>query len=164
MKRLTERSDAALVKQTLSGTRTGFELLVQRHAGTARAMALAHVRTYSDAEDVVQEAFVEAFRCLNTLREPARFGAWLGALVRHRAARVKERRRREAQYAEAQAGAKSAVEPDLDRRELWMRVRQAVEGLEADAREVVVLHYFAGKTSREIGAILDVAPATIRKR
>jgi len=164
MKRLTQRSDAALVRQTLSGVQTSFEHLVERHACTARALALAHVRTYSDAEDVVQEAFVEAYRCLDTLQQPARFGAWLAALVRHRAARVKERRKREADYAESQVGAKTAVEPDVAQREIWTRVRLAVEELEPGAREVVVLRYFAGKSSREIGVILDLAPATVRKR
>ncbi len=164
MKRLMQRSDAALVRQTLSGVHTSFERLVERHAGTARALALAHVRSHTDAEDVVQEAFVEAFRCLDTLRDPSKFGAWLAGVVRHRAARVKERRKREAEYAESQSDAEPSVEPDVAQRELWLRVRQAVEELDADAREVVVLRYFAGKTSREIGNILDLTPAAVRKR
>jgi RNA polymerase sigma factor (sigma-70 family) len=159
-----KRSDAALVRQTLQGKRASFEELIQRHASMARALALAHVRVRDDADDVVQDAFVEAFRCLDTLRDPGKFGAWLAALVRHRAARVKAQRKRDADYAESQSGTESAVHPDPAQTETWTRVRQAVDELEAGAREVVVLRYFAGKSSREIGAILDLSPAAVRKR
>src|SRR6201990_1325874 len=55
--------------------------------------ALAQVRDFQQAEDIVQEAFVAAWSALPTLAEPAAFPGWLRGIVRHHAFRVLRRKR-----------------------------------------------------------------------
>lgn len=157
-------SDARLVRETLQGETDSFNGLVERYLGVAQALAFAHVRTHADAEDVAQESFLKAYESLDTLRDPAKFGSWLGAIVRHTAARIKERRLRDANYIESQDQSDSVVVPDPGQQEFRAQIRKEIEKLDVSMREVIVLHYFAGKSSKEISEILDVKPTTVRKR
>ena len=66
-------SDATLVTRVISGDPEAFEVLVFRHQKTAYAIARAHGVPASNLDDVVQEAFLKAFRDLGDLRDRARF-------------------------------------------------------------------------------------------
>lgn len=158
------RNDAVAVRRALAGDRNAFAQLVDRHDAAAVALAYARLRTRADAEDAAQEAWVQAYENLSTLREPERFGPWFAAIVRHCAARISTRRMREATHREQDAAPAVAYAPDPAARELRAHVRNAVEALDEPLREAVLLHYFAGQSSREIGAMLEVPAATIRKR
>ncbi|MEX2015988.1 MAG: sigma-70 family RNA polymerase sigma factor, partial [Candidatus Hydrogenedentales bacterium] len=158
------RNDAVAVRRALTGDRNAFARLVDRHDAAAVALAYARLRTRADAEDAAQEAWVQAYESLSTLRDPAKFGPWFAAIVRHCAARISTRRVRELAHREQDGSPEVAHAPDPAARELRAHVRNAVEALDEPLREAVLLHYFAGQSSREIGAMLDVPAATIRKR
>src|SRR5687767_15722915 len=74
--------DAALVARTLSGDSDAFEALVLRHQKKAHAVARAHGVAAGAIEDVVQDAFLAAFRDLGSLRDTAKFGPWLVSIAR----------------------------------------------------------------------------------
>ncbi len=75
--------DGDLVRLARAGDAAAFRLLVERHLPAARARA-AHLSARSDdVDDVVQEAFLQAFVALDRLRDPDRFGAWLAGIVRN---------------------------------------------------------------------------------
>ncbi|HLB08578.1 MAG TPA: RNA polymerase sigma factor [Gemmatimonadaceae bacterium] len=91
-----DESDEPLVRGTLAGDATAFESLVRRYRRAALARALSIVGNSFAAEDVAQDAFVQAYEQLATLREHARFGAWLLMIVHRRslnALRAEKRRR-----------------------------------------------------------------------
>ncbi|GMV93297.1 MAG: hypothetical protein AMXMBFR82_30750 [Candidatus Hydrogenedentota bacterium] len=164
MFRLFSTSDAQLVLQTLAGKREAFGTLVERYQPVAYAVAYARVHRHADAEDVAQESLLAAYQQLDTLRDPARFGAWLAGIARHCASRIRERRLRDATVAERHNGEELVVMPDHERRELWDLIRAEIDRLNEPDREVVMLHYFAGKSSREIAAVLDSSSDAVRKR
>jgi RNA polymerase sigma-70 factor (ECF subfamily) len=164
MFRLFSTSDAQLVLQTLAGKREAFGTLVERYQPVAYAVAYARVHRHADAEDVAQESLLAAYQQLDTLRDPARFGAWLAGIARHCASRVRERRLRDATVAERHNGEEPVVMPDHERRELWELIRAEIDRLNEPDREVVLLHYFAGKSSREIASVTDSTSGAVRKR
>ncbi len=164
MFRLFSTSDAQLVRQTLAGRRDAFGTLVERYRPVAYVVAYARVHTHTDAEDVAQESLLAAYQRLDTLRDPARFGAWLAGIARHCASRVRERRLRDATVAERHNGEEPVVMPDHERRELWELIRAEIDRLNEPDREVVLLHYFAGKSSREIASVTDATSGAVRKR
>jgi RNA polymerase sigma-70 factor (ECF subfamily) len=164
MFRLFSTSDAQLVRQTLAGKRDAFGTLVERYQPVAYAVAYARVHRHADAEDVAQESLLAAYQRLDTLRDPARFGAWLAAIARHCASRVRERRLRDATMAERHKGEEPTVMPDHERRELWELIRTEIDRLNEPDREVVLLHYFAGKSSQEIASVTDATSGAVRKR
>jgi RNA polymerase sigma-70 factor (ECF subfamily) len=92
----SDERDEALVRRALAGDAPAYASLVRRYRRAALARALAIVLDAFDADDVAQEAFVQAYEQLATLRDPARFGAWLLTIVHRRslnALRASTRRR-----------------------------------------------------------------------
>src|SRR4029079_16127496 len=86
--------DAALVARIVGGDRTAFEQLMRQHNTALFRAARAIVRDDADAEDVVQEAYLSAYRHLPEFRGEARLSTWLTRIVINQAlARLRARRR-----------------------------------------------------------------------
>jgi len=77
--------DAELVRRVAEGKAEAFELLVRRYHRRVIGVAYRLLGNSEDAQDVSQEAFVRAFRSLDTLDDPARFGGWLIRIVSNQA-------------------------------------------------------------------------------
>ena len=73
--------DGDLVRLALDGDPAAFRLLVERHRPMARARAARLCPQPDDADDAVQDAFLQAFIALGRLRDPDRFAGWLGGIV-----------------------------------------------------------------------------------
>jgi RNA polymerase sigma-70 factor, ECF subfamily len=160
-----EESDEELVRRTREGDAAAFDALVRRHLRAAYAVALARVGRPADADDVVQEAFVSALEQLERCRHPDRFRAWLLQIVRNRALNVRRSERlREGFPLEDAAGMSGGEDPSHDaaREELRRRLLEALGGLTATEREVVLLFDFEGLRHREIAAQLGITEGSAR--
>ena len=73
--------DGNLVRLARDGDPAAFRLLVERHLPMARARAARLCPQPDDADDAVQDAFLQAFIALDRLRDPDRFAGWLGGIV-----------------------------------------------------------------------------------
>ena len=69
--------DAQALRKVLAGEQEAYRVLVQQYERSAVQWAMGYVRETDLAQEVVQEAFVEAYFRLDTLRQPDRFGGWL---------------------------------------------------------------------------------------
>ncbi|MCB9685408.1 MAG: sigma-70 family RNA polymerase sigma factor [Alphaproteobacteria bacterium] len=149
------------------GDRDAFARLVTAHASTVCAIATGILRNERAGEEVGQEVFVCAWQDLHRLEDPERFGPWIRQIARHRARnalRSRDRRR------EAPTDVATVPDPgpdpeqrlDADRREatLW----KAVEDLDEDHREVLVLFYREGQRVEEVARRLELPEPTVRKR
>ena len=85
--------DAALVNRAIAGDRWAEEALYRRHAGTLLGACTRLLRDPADAEDVVQDAFIDAFSELGNLREPSQFRSWLMGIAVHKVHRRLRRRK-----------------------------------------------------------------------
>ena len=75
------KSDPELFAAAMAGGPEAFAPIVERYQDAVFGIALARLRDFHEAEDVAQQAFVEAFERLGTVRDPARLGAWLRAVA-----------------------------------------------------------------------------------
>jgi DNA-directed RNA polymerase specialized sigma24 family protein len=73
--------DGDLVRLARDGDPAAFRLLVERHLPMARARAARLCPQPDDADDAVQDAFLQVFLSLDRLRDPDRFAGWLGGIV-----------------------------------------------------------------------------------
>lgn len=136
------------------------------HGRTLLAVARAHVPSgngrarENEAEEVLQESALRAWRDLGRLAEPRRFLAWFSAIVQHAAA---DRARRERVRSSDELPDLPAPErgPSEARR---LHLLAAVEGLPAPLREVIELAYFADLTYAEIAAVLERSVPTVNLR
>ena len=167
-------SDKTLVSQALSGDRQAFETLVSQHQGTVFAFVASRVQDLNTAEEITQRAFVEAFICLRTLREPEKFGSWTkgialnvwrkGRTDRH----IPTEETQLARLIDQNDGLvlkvlTTADAPDLayEKQELKEVILREVGRLDENLSEVILLHYMEGLSYREISAILSVPESTI---
>ena len=73
--------DGDLVRQVLTGDHSAFNPLVSRYSSAVRGVAYHHTHNAADADDLVQEAFLQAYEKLYQLREPERFAGWLRGIA-----------------------------------------------------------------------------------
>ena len=157
--------DGDLVRLARAGDAVAFRLLVERHRTAARARAARLCGNPDDADDLVQEAFLQAFLGLDRLRDPDRFGAWLAGIVLN-VSRAAARRMPvtlldewpEPLHPASAVGLPSA--DDLDRTEA---LRAAVAELPAGQRRAVELYYYADLPTGQIGESPGAAKASLHK-
>jgi RNA polymerase sigma-70 factor, ECF subfamily len=166
MKTLLRSKDYRSVRRVLGGQREAFAELVDRHLPGVFAVAMAHTGNADDAEDIAQETFIQALRGLNGLREPSKFGVWVGTIARNSARSLSRSRTRENEAirrATTETERTQAIAP-LEDDETRALVRAQVKELDAAHREVLMLHYFADMKTADIARQLEISPAAARKR
>ncbi len=152
-----------------------FTRLIARHERAALAMAYGLLGDPNAAGDVVQEAFVRAWERLADLKEPSRFGPWLCGIVRNMAIDALRRSRNEPKAGSETPAVQDARHPlgygdcpdpsdDLARRERDAALAAAIESLDDVSRSAIVLRYYDGLSSKQIGDLLDLAPAAVDMR
>jgi RNA polymerase sigma-70 factor, ECF subfamily len=168
-----EAADAALVDRALRGEAPAHRALYDRYRQGAWRVARSFADfDADDVEDVVQEAFVRAFKSLPSLKDPARFGPWLLTIARNRALSRLARRKAGADLAdelsrEAEAtGADEAAFPEADLEAELAVVRRVIADLpDGPEKQTVHLFYVEGNLSaREIADRLGVGKSAITMR
>jgi RNA polymerase sigma factor (sigma-70 family) len=153
-----QRTDSELVAAVRAGDRAGFAELLDRHERGVRAVT-RRLLGESDAEDVAQEAFLQAYLGLDRLRDPGRFGAWLTAIAVN-LAKMRLRERRVIVPLEEYP----AADGERDSPEVSELVLSALDVLPRDEREAVLLYYVEGLSSAEVAALTGERPGTVRVR
>jgi RNA polymerase sigma-70 factor, ECF subfamily len=158
--------DPDCIRRAQHGDVAAFAELVEGRIERMVRTAGAILGSDADANDVVQDALLAAWRQLPTLRDLSRFDAWLTSILLNgcrRALRVRGRRRvREipADAVEGLAGAGDLAGGVVRRRAF----ERAFDRLAADERSILVLHHLDGRPVQEVAAVLGVAVGTAKSR
>lgn len=160
--------DGALVQQARAGDVDAYAVLVRRHAQVAVRTA-ALLGAGAEAEDVVQEALVKAYRSLGRFRDGAAFRPWLLRIVAnethnlHRSGVRRGARERavglDPSFAAPADPAAAVAGADLDR-----RVLAAVHALPARLRQVVTCRYLLDLNEAETATVLGLPRGTVKSR
>ena len=120
----------------------------------------------ADARDAAQEAFITAWRQIRSVRDPAKFDAWLQRVAVN-AARMTHRSRRRRGVREIPQSRLGAARPGPvddgtpgDARVLDAALRT----LDIDQRSILVLHHLEGQSVAEIAGLLDIPVGTVKSR
>ena len=153
-----------IVERARLGDHDAFASLVDVHLARLDAAARLILRDHELARDAVQETLVRAWRDLPTLRDPARFDAWLHRLLVNACLDLIRRRRRRAHEVELtplHAPSSADFSGGVIDRDLLDR---ALRALEPDWRALVVLHYYLGMPLPEVAADLGIPLGTAKSR
>lgn len=167
--------EALLERDVLAAARGdagAFGRLVEETKSTVCSISLAIVRNLEASEDVAQEVYLAAWQGLAKLRNPASFLPWLRQLTRNQAhkylrTQIRRRKRLESREDEllAEAADPAPAAPEtLARREEQDLVRQVLDELPDEAREVITLFYREGRSVRQVSVLLDLSEAAVRQR
>ena len=165
-------SDAEIIQQVLAGNTALFELLMRRYNERIYRAARSIVRDEQEAEDIMQQAYVNAFTHLRQFNGSAQFSTWLTRIAINEAlARVRRRGRYEAFDDD-----RSNVEPFMSTNSVQNPERQAFVGelrgllewaidtLPDGMREVFVLRDVEGLSTAEVAESLDVSEDVVKTR
>jgi|SoiMethySBSTD1v2_1073268.scaffolds.fasta_scaffold05666_8 RNA polymerase sigma-70 factor, ECF subfamily len=162
-------ADIDVVQRLAAGDRDAVAELYDRHAARVLGLAYRIVRNSSDAEDVVQEVFAQAWRTApNYERTRGTVAGWLLMMARTRA--IDRLRSRQARRDDGESNLEAmpaVVEPPSDRLiadEQAARVREALLALPVEQKTALELAYFEGLTQSEIAERLRTPLGTIKTR
>src|SRR5262249_29732703 len=156
-----------LVRQATGGDIKAFVALTRQFQHAAFGSALALVRDFHKAEDVVQEAFVPAGGALPSLAEPKAFPGWLRGIVRPPSFRMLRRKElQELPLADADnvAAEEPAADQRLEQRQRATAVMAAMAELPDDLREPAMLFFVHECSHQDIATFLDLPLATVNNR
>src|SRR5262249_41290284 len=154
--------DSRLVEAARQGDRTAFGRLYDRYARMVHGIMLARV-PFSEGDDLVHDAFLQALRRLHTLRDITRFGPWLAAIARNRANDYHRHSVEEVELPESLSedetkGGQVGGPNDADAAFLLTAIRELPETY----RETLLLRLVEGMTGPEIATRTGLTPGSVR--
>ncbi len=167
-----EADDIELLRNANRGDRKAFHKLVDRHSDRLYRLAVSLVGNAADAEDILQETFVGAFKGLKGFQERASVKTWLTRILVTQTAKWRRDKKRRANptvdstlpsneafpaMLTVAPGVEGSVEARVD-------VHAAVAKLSAEHREVILLREFQQMNYDEIAEVLDVPRGTVESR
>lgn len=171
-----DTGDLALVRRVQKGDKSAFDALVLKYQHKILMLVRRYVRDPSEAEDVVQDAFIKAYRALPAFRGDSAFYTWMYRIAINTAknALVAAGRRplsfdveaQDAAGAEFRSRLRDTDTPErlLLTEEIRSTVNRAIDGLPEDLRTAIVLRELEGFSYEEIASTMECPVGTVRSR
>ena len=171
--------DSSLLARLRAGEDTAYEELVRAYSPRLLAVARRIVGTDEDARDVIQDAFLNAFRSLKNFHGDARLSTWLHRIVVNTALmKLRTRKRKpeesiepllpaflaDGHYAEKFTSWGDQADAALSRAETRELVRRRIDELPESFRTVLVLRDIEGLDTEETARVLDTTPNAVKIR
>lgn len=179
-KAMAEDDDMQYVVLCRNGDIEAFEVLVERHQKKTLNIAYRMLGDHDEACDVVQEAFLAAYRSLNKFKAEAKFSTWLYRIVVNYTKNRLKQRKNIARYesaslyesADDQGGniaclaVASSSNPGelLEQHEREVHVQRCISALDLEYREVLVMRDIQGLSYEEIRDVLRIPDGTVKSR
>jgi RNA polymerase sigma-70 factor (ECF subfamily) len=172
----TTSSDATLVARLQAGDPQAYEQLVRTHGGRLLSVARRFLGNNEDAEDAVQEAFIKAFKAIDTFEARAQLHTWLHRIVVNTALmKLRSQRRRPEESIDdllptfSADGHQTTESRDwsdaiLERKETAGLVRQAIAKLPEQYRVVLTLRDIEERDTAETAAALGTTTTVVKVR
>lgn len=169
-------TDQELVKRVQKGDRSAFEVLFLRYQHKIHGLVGRFVHAPEEVEDVVQEAFIKAYRALPRFRGESAFYTWLYRIAVNTAKNYLASRSRrpqavdltveEAETMESLDVPKEREDPEslLRRDQLKQAIDEAIAALPEDLRSAVTLRELDGLSYEQIATVMDCPVGTVRSR
>lgn len=172
-------SDHELIARLRAGDERAYEELIRTYGGRLLAVARRYVRNDEDAQDIVQSAYLSAFRALERFEGQAQLSTWLHRIVVNTALmRLRTRRRKPEQSIEELLPAFQedghhveqfsdwTVPADtlLERRETCATVRACIEQLPDNYRQVLLLRDIEEMSTQDVARMLEMTPTAVKVR
>jgi len=172
--------DAELVSFCKKGNVDAFEFLVRKYQKKMLNIAYRMTGSYEDACEIVQDAFVSAYKAIRHFEEKARFSTWLCTIVmnlsRNRLSQLKIQRNHEAfsiddpvdsddvELRRQPVSNEPTVLQRLEQRDVQRAVQGCIDSLDNDFKEVIVLRDVQGFSYDEISDMLKLQEGTVKSR
>lgn len=146
----------SVVISAMSGDKNAYGTLYEEYAGDMYRFALSLCKNTYDAQDAVQETALSVFKSMSSLRNPDKFKSYLFSSLSHACKRKLSSQNNITEFEDT---------GEIDRElEFSLPVREALEKLDGESREVLMLSVVGGFKSREIAKMLAMPASTVRTK
>ncbi|MFB9324607.1 sigma-70 family RNA polymerase sigma factor [Paenibacillus aurantiacus] len=157
-----------LVIAAAGGDMEAFAALVRTYTNAVCAVAYNLLRDYYLAQDIAQETFLKAYRSLNDLQQPEKFGSWLYAIALRLSIDYKRSAARKFRLQEELGQLASHEDKryaeDFTRHEMSLDVEQALQQLDDTSRAILLSYYVSEIKMPEIARLLNMSVAAVESR
>lgn len=161
-----------LYKALMAGDRKAPEKIYREYYDPVYFLALQILKNPHDAEDAVQQTFLNAFKGIGSLRDYQSFPVWLSSIARRESFRILRNRKKNETLEEVYANEMYQVVPDelqlpqvyAERRELIERLREIIDSLPTPQREALVLQLYHQMSLEQIAEVTDSNINTVKSR
>lgn len=174
---LHHEDDETLVARTQKGDSAAFDVLIGRYKERLYATVYHMTANHEDANDLVQETFIKAFKSIDSFRGHSSFYTWVYRIAVNRTINFLKRRKNRNQYSLDDLDSSIQTDPDLlemmshvtPRREVGLnelqeKLNEALQKLSESHRAVVTMHDIQGMTHADIAKVLKCSEGTVRSR
>lgn len=161
----TKETDNAIIERILSGDKSGYRDLANRHKDYAFTVAYKVAGTREDAEEIAQDAFIQAFNALPTFNQEAKFTTWLYRIVFNAALMFKRKNRIQTEDIELSQSAQSVpadIANELKISEQRQYIQKALNHLSPDDITMITLFYLKEQSLEEIAQVVGISAATVK--
>ena len=170
-----DSNEHATYRAAIQGDRDAFEMIIRSSSRNLFAIAYGILQNREEAEDVVQDTLVKAWKSRWRVRDPEKFPAWISIIARHRARDLARRRRPEPLPHDFESSEPVESKPDTGNADRDSEVQAALSELPELHRMAVTLRYFEeldyatieqtlGLTNGALRGILGRALGVMRRR
>jgi RNA polymerase sigma-70 factor (ECF subfamily) len=163
--------DRQTIQAVLSGDADRFGLLVLKYQDRLFNGVIRMLGSASDAEDVVQDSFLQAFRKLSTFRETSSFYTWIYRIAINAAINLRRRDRRSRTQSDFNTLSERLIADDqpgptrrIEQSEEVQALQDGLNQLSDEHRNILVLREIEGMSYEDISQILDMPIGTVRSR
>ena len=169
-----EQSDVQLIRRILQGDQDAFSPLVKKYQKGVHALVWRKIGDFHIAQEITQDAFLNAYKKLGTLKNHTQFPGWLYVIAANLCSDWLRRNRLPMESLDADnanevdkvsysryVAEKQATEADETRREV---VKKLLQKLPESERTVMTLHYLGEMTIKAVSEFLGVSPNTVKSR
>jgi RNA polymerase sigma-70 factor (ECF subfamily) len=174
---LPDAADAELARRVAGGENAAFETLMRRHNRTLFRTARAILRDDAEAEDTLQEAYMQAYQAMGSFRAEAKLSTWLARIVANEALTRLRKRTRRGEIVPLQSSAalenfneipdpsmEKSPENSAQRAQIRRLLEAQIDALPDTYRAVFMLRAVEEMSVEEAAAVLAIPEATVRSR
>lgn len=161
----TLESDISIIERILAGDKAGYRDLANRHKDYAFTVAYKIVGTREDAEEVAQDAFIQAFQALPQFNKESKFTTWFYRIVFNAALMFKRKNRIQTDDIEASQSAQAAsadTSDEIKSAEQKRYIQMALNHLSPDDVTMITLFYLKEQSLEEIAQIVGISADTAK--
>src|SRR5580700_5252699 len=174
---LRHEDDEALVRRAQTDDTSAFDILVERYKERLYATVYHMTSNHEDANDLVQDTFIKAYKSLRSFRGQSSFYTWVYRIAVNRTINFIKRRKNRNQFSLDDVDSSIQNDPDLvemmshvtPRREVGLtelheKLNEALQKLSEPHRAVVTMHDVQGMTHADIAQVMKCSEGTVRSR
>lgn len=160
---IEDRITTVMVRKAIDGDESSYKALYSKYAKAMYNICLRLLNNKADAEDVLQESFIIAFKKLRELKEPSTFGGWLRRIVVNN---CHQQGRKVMMSFEELDSSEDMADEDIN----WMNdvpiseVHFAIRSLPDGCRNIFLLYTSEKYTHKDIAELLDIAESTSKSQ